>query len=50
MEKLKNDDFTAEYMKDFIDLEILEMDKIGFINMYGSKNAKKLLVDYKLSK
>lgn len=50
MEKLKNDDFTKEYMKDFLELEILEMDKIGFVYEYGSKKAKKMLVDYKLSK
>ena len=39
-----------KYIKDFLELEILEMDKINFIREYGSKKAKVLLVDYKLSR
>ena len=50
MEKLEKDNMTEEYMKDFIELEILEMDKIRFIYEYGSKKTKIMLVDYKLSK
>jgi len=50
IDKLKEDEFTKEYMGAFLDLEILEMDKIRFISEYGNKRTKKLLVDYKLSK
>ena len=48
-EKIKNENIESEYMKNFFKLEILEMDKINFIREHGSKNAKMLLVDYKLS-
>ena len=50
IEKLKNEDIDSEYMKNFFKLEILDMDKINFIRERGSKKAKMLLVDYKLSK
>ena len=46
---VKRNDVSRKYIKDFLELEILEMDKINFIREYGSKNAKKYLVDYKLS-
>ena len=46
---VKKEDISREYIRDFLELEILEMDKINFIREYGSKNAKKFLVDYKLS-
>ena len=48
-EKIKAENIEKKYIEDFLELEILEMDKINFIREYGSKNAKKLLVDYKLS-
>ena len=48
-EIVKRNDVSRKYIKDFLELEILEMDKINFIREYGSKNAKKYLVDYKLS-
>ena len=48
IEKLNEGDMTREYMMDFLDLEILEMDKISFIKEYGDKETKKLLVDCKL--
>lgn len=50
VKKLQDDKFTNQYMKDFIDLEILEMDKVKLVLEYGTKREKKLLVDYKLSK
>ena len=50
IDKLKEDEFSKEYMKNLLDLEILEMDKIRFIWEYGNKRTKKLLVDYKLSR
>ena len=46
---VKKDNISRRYIRDFLELEILEMDKINFIREYGSKNAKKFLVDYKLS-
>ena len=49
MNIVKRDDISKKYIKDFLELEILEMDKINFIREYGSKNAKKYLIDYKLS-
>ena len=49
IDKIKNEDIEKKYIEDFLDLEILEMNKINFVREYGSKNAKKLLVDYKLS-
>src|SRR5471030_15166 len=48
-EKIKDDNIEKKYIEDFLDIEILEMDKINFVREYGSKNAKMLLVDYKLS-
>ena len=48
-EKIKDENIEKKYIEDFLELEILEMDKINFVREYGSKNAKKLLVDYKLS-
>ena len=49
IEKFREDDIDDKYMKNFLELEILEMDKINFVREYGSKKAKKALVDYKLS-
>jgi len=48
-QKIKDENIEKKYIEDFLELEILEMDKINFVREYGSKNAKKLLVDYKLS-
>lgn len=48
-EKIKGENIERKYIEDFLELEILEMDKINFVREYGSKTAKKLLVDYKLS-
>ncbi len=48
IEKLDKGEMTREYMKNFLDLEILEMDKVSFIREYGDKETKKLLVDCKL--
>ena len=50
IEKVKEEEIDEKYIKDFLELEILEMDKINFIREYGSKKAKMLLVDYKLSR
>lgn len=47
--KFKMKILKKKYIEDFLELEILEMDKINFVSEYGSKNAKKLLVDYKLA-
>ena len=49
VDKVKDENIDEKYIKNFIDLEILEMDKINFIRQYGCKKAKKILVDYKLS-
>ena len=48
-QKIKDENIEKKYIEDFLELEVLEMDKINFVREYGSKNAKKLLVDYKLS-
>lgn len=48
-EKIKDENIEKKYIENFLELEVLEMDKINFVREYGSKNAKKLLVDYKLS-
>ena len=45
MEKLEKDDIDEEYMKDFLDLEVLEMDKGKLVWDFGSKRAKKLVVE-----
>lgn len=50
VEKLEKDDIDEEYMKDFLDLEVLEMDKGKLVWEFGSKRAKKLVVDHILSK
>ena len=48
-EKFSSQDIDREYIVDFYNLEILDMDKIAFIKEWGSKNTKKLLVDYILN-
>ena len=48
-EKIKDENIEKKYIEDFLELEILEMDKINFVREYGSMNAKRILVDYKLS-
>ncbi|MGL4772691.1 MAG: DUF4116 domain-containing protein [Clostridium sp.] len=48
MEKIAQEDIDGNYIKEFLSLEILEMDKINFIKEYGSKKAKRELVKYKL--
>ncbi|EHJ02045.1 hypothetical protein CDLVIII_5572 [Clostridium sp. DL-VIII] len=48
-EKIEDENVEKKYIEDFLELEILEMDKIGFVKEFGSKNAKKLLIDYKLA-
>lgn len=48
-EKIKDDNIERKYIENFLELEVLEMDKINFVRDYGSKNAKKILVDYELS-
>lgn len=48
-EKIRQDNISKKYIEDFLELEVLEMDKINFVREYGSTNAKKFLVDYKLS-
>ncbi|MBY6798287.1 hypothetical protein HYH85_19080, partial [Clostridium botulinum] len=40
MDKIKDENIEEKYMKNFLELEILEMDKINFVWEYGSKNAK----------
>ncbi len=47
-EKICKDDIDTKYMRDFLELEVLEMDKVDFVKNYGSKNAKMILIDYKL--
>ncbi|CUO41543.1 hypothetical protein [Clostridium disporicum] len=47
-EKICKDDIDNKYMRDFLELEVLEMDKIDFVKNYGSKNTKMTLIDYKL--
>ncbi|MDC4426973.1 hypothetical protein NQ663_20880, partial [Acinetobacter baumannii] len=48
IDKVKTNKVDEKYINVFLELEILEMDKINFIREYGSKKAKILLVDYKL--
>lgn len=48
-EKIAKEDLEYKYMKNFLELEVLEMDKVAFIKENGSKNAKMILIDYKLS-
>ena len=50
LEKLEKDDIDEEYMRSFLDLEVLEMDKGKLVWDFGSKRAKKLVVDHILSK
>lgn len=38
------------YIRDFMELKILDMDKIPFMGQYGSKAAKKRLADYVLGR
>lgn len=50
IEKVSQEEIDEKYLIDFLELEILEMNKINFIREYGSKKAKMLLVDYELSR
>lgn len=48
-EKIGKSNIDKKYMRDFLELEILEMDKVNFVKEQGSKEAKKALVDYMLT-
>lgn len=48
-DKFSRDEIDREYIIDFYNLEILDMDKLAFIKEWGSKEAKKILVDYVLN-
>ena len=48
-EKVQESEVEPEYIKNYMELEILEMDKLAFIRDFGSKSAKKIAVDYCLS-
>lgn len=48
-DKFSRDEIDREYIIDFYNLEILDMDKLAFIKEWGSKEAKKILVDYILN-
>lgn len=48
-DKFKDENIDDKYIRDFLELEILEMNKIEFVREYGNKKTKKALVDYKLS-
>lgn len=39
-----------EYVRNFYELKILDMDKIKFINDYGSRETRKILCDYILGR
>lgn len=43
-------DPTEEYLRAYMELEILDVDKIAFIGEVGSKSVKKKLVDYWLGR
>ena len=47
--KVAEENVDESYLLDFIDLEVLEMNKVEFIKEYGSKRAKIILVDSMLS-
>lgn len=44
-EKFEDGTMTYEYMKSYIDLEMLEMDKLEFVKTYGDRKSKKFIVD-----
>jgi len=44
------DDVTERYIRDFMELQVLDMNKVDFINEHGSKSAKMKLIDYVLSR
>ena len=44
-EKFEDGTMTYEYMKSYIDLEMLEMDKLEFVKTYGDRMSKKFIVD-----
>ncbi len=48
-EKIQENQVDPVYIKNYMELEILEMDKLAFIRDFGSKSAKKIVVDYCLS-
>ena len=49
IDKFKDENIDDKYIRDFLELEVLEMNKIEFVREYGNKKTKKALVDYKLS-
>lgn len=48
--KVFGGDPDEKYIKDFMDLEVIDMDKIPFVEAVGSKSARKKLVDYVLGR
>ena len=48
-EKLSSEDIDRDYIINFLELKVLEMDKLGLVKEYGSKKCKQIVVDYKLS-
>ena len=49
IEKMSCEEPDKTYIKDFLNLEVLVMNKLAFINEYGSKKVKQSVMDYTLS-
>ncbi len=49
-EKMGQEEVSESYLKDFMELQILDINKVNFVRDYGSKNAKKALMNYVLSR
>ncbi|PKK39046.1 hypothetical protein ABB02_01661 [Clostridiaceae bacterium JG1575] len=50
LQEVFSGDPSAQYIGQFMDLEVLSMDRIAFVDRYGSKNAKMRLADYVLGR
>ena len=48
--KFIRDDVPAEYIKDFMELQILDINKVNFIRDYGSRSTQQKLIDYVLGR
>ena len=46
----ENENVDEKYIKDFMELKVLDIDKINFINTYGSKATKQKLIRFVLQR
>ena len=49
-EKFMSEEVSESYIRDFMELQILDINKVNFIRDHGSRVTKQKLMDYVLSR